>query len=471
MTDDNNIKLKRYLAYGIAGLLLLWVLVWLFHYLNTGLISVTVSGSQNSVTITGVGDTKGMPNNTYRKQATGHLSVRLPSGMYLISAQGHVWTTNKIVTLHARQKLNYTFKQSPVATPEPVTGTNASDISADDSQLFYINPDVPGLYKIDGQNNSTPVNSDGGVALRSVKWADTGYGVGQDDSGNLYVVNDVSIAPLKTPSGFSLSKKINYAVTESRQIYLSIDRDIYLGTDNGNFQRIYTATLPPVRLIPSSSNLGIVTLDNGRPVMTIVTPGGKLLNKSGVDGSVAVWSPDGKKLALNALEGSGEILDSALNRIAVLPNSSNGDVWLNNNTLLYGSGNMIWSYSLDTKDSVLIASLAPGNSINEVSLDKNSHYVYLAVQNSSGGAELDRVGLLGQKVPGFIYQLDVFFPKNVGACNINYVNFASLAALSVTAQDSMTACQGLVQTELIYDRLNPSELRVDYVNSAPVSSD
>ena len=461
------VKLRKYALWSIICLVAVLSLFWLFHYLNTGTITVTASGPQDVVTIAGFNNDKTRSQNAYYKQAANHLSVRLPVGEYTVSAQGHVSTINKTVVLHARQRLTFTFKVPPVTPPVAVTGTNALDISAGDSRVFYVNPDTPnpGLYEIDNQNNVTNIAP--GMTFQSVKWADAYYGIGQDDNGNLDVINNGNVAPLKTPAAFSVYQKISYAVTPTRQIYLSIGSDIYLGSDSGNFQKIYTIAGVPAQLIPAPGLVGVLGFPKGgvgKPVMTIITPRGKLVRKGSIGGA-GVWSPDGKKLAVSAFEGGGlEILNGSLEHIASLPSGGNGYAWLDSNTLLYSSGNTLLSYHIDTKSSVLIASLSPGNSINEVSLDSSKHYVYLAVQSATGSTELDRVGLSGQKAPDIAYQLDVFFPKSVGGCSINYVNFTA-PTLEVTAPDAAATCQQLVESEITNDGLSSNLLRINYTST------
>ena len=463
------VKLRKYALWGAICLVVVLSLFWLFHYLNTGTIAVTASGSQDIVTIAGVNDGT-HSRNAYYKQATNHLSVRVPVGEYIISAQGHVSTTNKTVVLRARQKLTFTLKPAPVTPPVAVTGTNAVDISASDTQLSYINPDTPnpGLYKIDSQNNVTNIAP--GVAFQSVKWANANYGIGQDDNGNLDVINNGGVTQLKTPAAFSANQRAVYAVTPTRQIYLSIGPDIYFGNDSGNFQKIYTVAGAPAQLFPAPGFVGVLGFPKRSAQgtdMTIITPGGKLVRKGSIGGIISggVWSPDGKKLVISTLEGAGlEIFNSSLERIASLPNGSDGYAWLDSNILLYSSGNTLLSYHVNTEGSVLIANLPPGNSINEVSLDSSKHYVYLAVQSSTGGTELDRVGLSGQKAPDIAYQLDVFFPKSVGGCSINYVNFTA-PTLAVTAPDAAATCQQLVESEIANDNLNSNLLQINYIST------
>ncbi len=466
---DNGINIRRYLILGFLGLLIIWALVSLIHYLNTGSLSVSVSDSQDAVMVASVGN--GGNKNSYFKQAKGHLTVRVPAGEYQISAQSHTWTVNKLVTVHARKGQSYRFSPGPILTPEPVTGTSAQDISADGSSLYYINPDLLTLYKIDSQNNLIPIST--GLSINSVKWADSTYGIAQTTNNNLFVVNNGGVSPLKTPATFSVTKKINYAVSSQRKIYISINNDVYVGDDSGNFQKISSASAPPSQLAATSNSVGIVTLpksQNGKPLLAMVSSAGKFIKRVSVDGGFVVFSPDGQRLAMNPSQQAGEIFDTSNNRIVRLPGGSSlSQVWLNNKTLLYSTGNALWSYSTDSGDAQMISSVPSGQSINNLYLDTARRLVYFSIQDSSG-SEIDRVNLIKHTASSLIYQLGVFLPKTIGNCAINYVNFTS-PTIFVAGPNAAQDCQGVVEAELVGDGLASSSLGINYINAVPIGSD
>jgi hypothetical protein len=375
-----------------------------------------------------------------------------------------VATLSKTISLKTRQNFKYKFGQSQVTTPEPVAGIDTMDVSVKGSQLFYVDPSGLGLYAID--NNNAVVNVSGSVRFQHVDWASAGYGLGQDINGNLYLIDGTTITPLITPAGLTANKKLTYAITPTGQIYLTVNQALFAGSVTGNFKQIYTFPVMPVKIIPTQSNIGVVTIAKGgaaNPVMTILSPSGQFIRSSSIVGSAGTWSPNGSYLAVFSDEGSGEILNSSLQKVALLPNNDSANVWLNNQTLLYGSGNTLWSYDVTNNDSVLIARLTPGNSFDQLSLDNTNHYVYLSVQNNNGAGELDRVGLLGQKFANDIYyELDIFFPTTVAGCTINYINFVSSATLLVSPNNAESSCQQYVNKTLTEDGFDINAFQVNY---------
>lgn len=453
---------RRYIVLAALVIIVIIVVAIIDHYLSTGTISVSAGGQQTTITIASADATqaKGKP---VLKQAANRLSARLPAGQYIVGAQGHVATITKTVTLKARQSLKITLKLPGVSNPEPIASADAVDLSASDAQLFYINQTLPVLDSIDAQNDITAIGPN--VALQSVKWATAGYGVGQDTAGNLYLVNNGSLAPLTLPA---TNPQIHYAISPGRQIYVAVGKDIYFDSGTGSFQKIYSADQAPAQLAATNDSVAVISPPKGgiqSPILTIVSSSGRVVAQGSVNGSQAVWSPDGREVAIVSFGGGIQIMDTSVKQVASLPSGGTGVVWLNDNTLLYSSGNGIWSYNLNSKNSSLVANLPPDNNINELALDTNKNYIYLTMQDASGNSNIERVGLLGQKPAAISYQLNVFFPDtSVEGCAMDYASFAS-PTIIVSVSPGLTAtCQQAFASVMARDELDQNQVQVKYVS-------
>ena len=114
------------------------------------------------------------------------------------------------------------------------------------------------------------------------------------------------------------------------------------------------------------------------------------------------WSKDDKYFMV--VEGAkGDVFDSSLRQVATIPQSNvvYGD-WSDNDTLFYGVGSQLWSYSMQPQRSQLIANMPFSSSIKGLSVSTDSAYVYLITQSDATNSEsqaIRRVGLKSQPVP------------------------------------------------------------------------
>jgi hypothetical protein len=69
--------------------------------------------------------------------------------------------------------------------------------------------------------------------LKSIKWADSGFGVAQSLDGTIFTVNGTDVSPLALPQPYKPNQQVDYGLTKSRMVYVSMGRSIYAGK-NGN---------------------------------------------------------------------------------------------------------------------------------------------------------------------------------------------------------------------------------------------
>src|SRR5581483_5054738 len=96
---ESQLNIKKFVVLGVAGIILLILLSWFWHYLHTGTIIVTTDGSNNSEGITLSALKDGKSNNTYVKRGSKQLSATVPLGKYIVSVNGKALSVNQTVNL------------------------------------------------------------------------------------------------------------------------------------------------------------------------------------------------------------------------------------------------------------------------------------------------------------------------------------------------------------------------------------
>lgn len=457
-------KLKQYALGFLAAVFFVVIATNLVEYLHSGTVIISAPPSQSTIIVVGLNSNK------HYGQGHGKLAIRLPAGSYVITAQGHVNTTNRIVFVKARQTIRYNFAPTKTILPEPITAAAASSLSADSAQLYYIDSSAQRLYRIDDQDNISTIGNN--TSLTSVSWASPGYGVGQDTSGNLYLINGSSVTSLSLPPEFSPGRRVSFVATSDKKLFLSIDRDLYYGDISSNLAKIYSFGSTPAQLFASNGKVGVVFVSNksGKSSISVLDGSGRSIASATnfVDGSYS-WSNDGQYVAVDSSEGVGSLLNSSLHQIATLPNKATALAWLNSDMLFYATGNGLWSYSITTKTSSLVAQVDPGNSINQISVDGSASYAYLSITKQSGLSEVVRVGLNNQTRQKFVYQMDAFLPKTSRGCYLNFVNFGPPSILAETDKPS-SVCSAAVEDEIINDGFSLDETKVNYTTALPLNA-
>ena len=258
MQNENQLSIRKLIAI-IAGVVIVLALgQWLFGYLTTGKIVITTDSKYNDVSVSSVSHST-TNKNGFSKHSKGALSTKLKAGDYFVSIQNGVNGSNQYIKIkgHTTTRLNvHLLKTTGV---EPVMSTPAQDVVADASRLRYLNTDSEdnGIVQVNTQNqeSATSINYN----LVSVKWADTGYGVGQNSAGQLFVIDKGSIRPLSSPISGKDDTGAVFAVAHNRKIYIGRGSSVYGGSEKKGFKKIYGKMPAKSVLVAGSDHVAVLT--------------------------------------------------------------------------------------------------------------------------------------------------------------------------------------------------------------------
>jgi hypothetical protein len=469
-------NIKKVIVAVVLLMVILFSLPLLINYLTMGKLVITTNSSENSITLSSVNKSlnsiKGSAGKGFSKQAMGSLSVKLKAGNYTVSVQNGSNSTAQYVKVKSHHTEHLKITLLNTTGVEPVVYDNAQDIIADNSHLLYLDPEDSTLNQINSQDQHS--ESDDQYGFQSIQWADTSYGVGQNAQGQLFVVNKGSVSALQSPVSDQNDASLVYAVAPNRDIYIALGSSVYSGTATGGFKKIYSQQTAGSFLVAGSDKVAIVTIGdvvnsqdgNGvvEPSIVAIDDSGKQVQKN-LNATAAAWSEHARYLAV-VTGSAGEILNASLQQIATIPQRNFGNlVWLDDNTLFYSVQDQLWSYNLQTQSSRLIANMPLAEQIQEVKVSTDKAYVYLTTSNSNNDIAVRRVGLLGQKVPGFIYQLQDILPQATpgSGYGMGLYNFAGKPTISVVltdGSDSSTSLQSAMQ-ELQSDGFDLNQLQFE----------
>jgi hypothetical protein len=446
---DAQSNLKR-LAFPIMGGVLAVLLVsWLWHYYHTGKIIITTSNSYNTITLTKTNSGNGQSTAPSFK-AHSRLSVNIGTGKYVASVTGNSIATSQTINLKPRATLRYTINPINATGVEPVAYENAQAITATAHELVYIDASSNTLSKVDDQNGLA--ENYGGRRFKTVKWAGSSFGVGQGDDGHLYTIAGKSVSPLEMPFYYG-SKALDFDVSPNKNIYVSYGADVYAGSQKGGFHKIYTASSfrPALaagvnQVAVADSKYGKNASDISKPLLATINASGKK-NKENVEAERLAWSPNGQYLA-GVNEVNPTIYDATLHTMAVVPAKSVvGQIaWLNNTTLLYTVNDQLWTYNLPQQKAQLLANMPLSNSITGLYLSDDGSYIYVtSFDPNTSSYAIKRIGLKGQKVPDYIYNLQDILPISSGSYTLGLINFSGTPRILVRVAPSINPDSSLPQ--------------------------
>lgn len=422
--------------------------------------------------LTKIGNDEGDETTKAIKTAHGKLSASVDLGQYTVSVEGNSRAAAQLIKLNSHKTLRYEINPINTTAPEPVADQSAQDIAASGSRLVYLDSDALTQNTIDADNNLT--TPDPSQKFQTIKWANASYGVGQDSNQNLYVIDDQLISPLPFP--YDSGGAINFDVAPNKQIYVSSGANIYVGSQDGNFKKIYTAPSSNFTLGTTANKIAVSYEVGGKNgddsgKLVVINDSGKIVKEGpGGEAGSLVWSPSGQYLA-SVNESSIAVYDSSLHQVATIPVSFRAGylVWLNNDKLFFNSfftsSDQLWSYDLGKQRADLVASVALDNTITGLNISDDGSYVYIGTVDSTNNnsPEILRVGLRGQQVPVILYQLQDILPMTLSDSTISLINFAQPPAILVQplqgAGSSPQTYLQEAQTELNQDGFNSNSLR------------
>lgn len=435
---------------------------WLFQYLTIGKLLVTTQDPLANISLSKVATGKNGDREVL-KQTHKSLSIRLKKGQYIVMVQGNSVATAQVVNVKPHNTTSYSLNPLNATGVEPVLDDNVYGVVADGTHILYVNTANGQLNQINNQGVIRTLDST--KKFRAAKWADSNYGVSQDDSGRLYQILNGSITSLSTPG--TANSKVTFDVSPQRDIYMAIGKDVYIGGLSG-FRKIFTSTTDYPQLIAGAGGVTVIadsdqedSTNSTQPTITNVSKLGKTISRKGGT-LIASWSPSGKYLVISGSSGA-EILSDTLQRVAIIPQNNIGTArWLSDSTLFYAINDELWSYSSDTQKSQLVSNMPLGATISEISISSNKAYVYL-VTHSQSSYQLKRVGLNGQVVSKLVYQLQDIMPLTIDQCKLSLINFTSPTILVDSSVGSaQKLCNQPVKNELQKDGFDLSQLRFSF---------
>ena len=452
-----------------ALVLVIFTATWLVNYFTTGKITLTATtkGASAKIARYDKGDTP-------LAEAVSKVSARVKPGRYRLTVFDHSYSTTKVVDIKAKQSLKFSLGLSKPVQPEPVYGKGSSSIAADASQLLFV--DSSGrLSRIDSGSNVAVL--DVLHSLKAVRWANTSFGITRDTTGSFYTVNAGHLSPLSLPFHSTGGSSVSYDVSPSGVIYLSNGQAVY-SNSAGGFRQIYSSgDNYNAGLFAGKKGVAIIEKDSETNKSSLVVVGvdGKTARKN-LDLNQAAWSPDGTRVLTRNRSGA-TILDGSLDEVASIRQSGTDHyLWLNDDKVAYTIGSQLWTYAVGAAQTSQIATLSNQGVIQELSLNHDGSYLYMAGgqavdENGSKATQLFRIGLKGQAADNSLAALNVFMPETVGICSIDYVNFVR-PVITVSYPDLETTpelCVSAAKSELKYYDIDPA--RFQYRVTATTNDD
>lgn len=437
-------------------------------FISTGTLAVSTGSSSADITVSSLPaqSGQGQGQSATTKKGTGQLTARLKAGTYIVSVKQDTSETNQTVKVGWLSNQNVSLSPSSPSTTEPVLYESVIGLAADNNHMIYIDNDENNLEYIDNHNQNPHIPGD--QYYISAAWANPSYGIAQDRSGKLYVVDGTTVHSLSTPvTGPSLT----YDIAPNKTIYLALGSQIYSGTESSGFKQISSAFAPHDQLIAADDKVMVLNPGNKNTngSVTIITTSGQSTTKKfdGAITGVSPWSPGGQYIQVS-IGSIPEILDSSLKQIAVLPQltSLSGGSWLDDNSYFYGTGNQLWSHNLSEKSSNLVANLPDHRLIQAVTVSSDHSYVYFTFSDTSENnlnpthpEAVFRVGLRGQKVSDTLRNLQDILPINSSTYSIGLRNFAAPLTIHIIAypgvdpaevqQSAQATMQGIMDTNSV----------------------
>ncbi len=456
----------------VVGGLLIFLLSWFWHYYHTGKIVITTDDAQNTISLTKINNEDEISQDFKTYTGHGKLSVTVSTGRYEIMVRGNIVATTKSIKLDPLKTLKYSINPVNTTGVEPVVFQGAQDIAASKSRLVYLDPTSHLLNKIDAQNNLSTLSPS--TEFKTVRWADDTFGMGQDNNGRLYVIDQDSVKTLRLPFSYS-NAAVSFDVSPNKQFYVSNGADVYTGDKSEKFRKIYTATTSDPTLSAGVSQVAVLDQSGKDTELALVSQSGKNIRKElEIEGKEVAWSPNGQYI-VGGNENGAYVYNRSLNYVAKVPvfGLFGYPRWLDNDTLIYSTNDRLWRYSLSDQRSELIANMPMDSIITGLSISNDRDYIYFATSDISSSSTnayaIRRVGVEGQKTPQFIYNLQTILPLTQNNFSIGLVNFAQPPVIQVELfADSNSPGQAALkeaQSELQQRGFDLSKLRfrVSYV--------
>lgn len=462
----------------IGALVVLFIVgYFVVIYVTSGSVTVATGTNSANITVTSVPPLQKETAEQGTKPAvaktgTGTLTTRVHAGSYIVTVQNGVTQESRLVKVGWLSSTSITIKPGGLTATEPVLYESVQNIAAGSSRLVYLNNDFNGIEYVNDQNQDVQVNAN--AYFTSVSWANPEYGVAQDNSGKLYVINGSNASLLQSPiSNLVSDAGASYAIAPNRTIYIALGSKVYRGTDNGNFTQIYSDFSSSDSLVAANNQVLLINPNIGGSsdsgTATIVTTSDKVINKNfGYPvGGWTPWSQNGKYIVIS-VDSIPEIFDASLNHVGNIPSlpAISIGTWAGDSTLYYAAGDQLWTYDVADNDTKLIA-LAPDNkNIQDIAVSSDGSYVYATASdtNDTYPRLVFRVGLKGQGLSSDLSALQDVLPVNTSTFSIGLRNFSSSSqpVIDVTTYPGTDENDALQQSQgIISGMINVNDVTFD----------
>lgn len=446
MYENNIYTPKRLIRYGIVlvGAILLISAIW--FALTHGGIKVTTKSSGAIISVIPK-DNQGA--STAVSTGTSLFSI-IKTGTYIVIVKDGQKQIRTTVDVSLFKVAEVTLTPPDVGFSEAVTNISTPSFAVSSSSLSLLDGKENELAAINNSNSYS--HTDKSISYESAVWQKEGdgYAVGRKSDTNDRVLVKIignKTQPVATPKPITPETYLAFDVTASGDFYLLQDGELFSSKGDGNYQSKGNANKEASILSASASEVTFLYRNSEEQCEIQFL---KLSDKSTTKRSVdciqdpsytysASWSPDSKQLALTT-GTSLDILDEKLNTMITIPDRAAAHpVWLSNDTIVYTSGNSVWSYTLSTKTSSVIAATPEYVSVQSLKKSDDTDSLYF-----TGSADnlltLYRIQKQGNSL-GDAQKLGESNMQTLSkVCRVRYVNFTKVQLILQTAESTRTEC-------------------------------
>lgn len=469
MNPGPNPQRKRYIILGAVLVFLLLVFWLVYNLLTTSHITILTNDKASTISIQ-----ETSPQYKTIKVGTGQTKYKLDlhKGSYTVNAKDNYASAQQIITLgtmgHSRTvTINVDTKANQLGALENVTDLGAHSIIADASSIRFIdsNQSPTKLYQIDASNTLTPLAN--GVSFDSISWADISFGIGKAGT-TFLAINGTNATILNLPITAT-----TYAVAPNHDVYISDGASVYRGAGGTKFTRVFNAD--------SGKQLKVMAASNNSVLLSSMSSGsdreGDLisLHKNGskdeIDGEAyeGAWTASGAYLAISG--DTNGIFNDKLQKVADTPLANvNALAWINNDTLAYADNNLVWRYTVSSRQAnVLVTTRTGVGSVSEIAPSSDGSSLYISVQNPStvNGFSYYLTRYRFNTTPTtnpVLQKVSLVLPNTpMYGCSVGYVNFTKLTVTATADASIQQACIAATQSYLQSYDIDPNTTPIQFI--------
>ncbi len=434
---QNYPQLKKIIQYVVIFIVFIYLIIFLINYIKTysfGSITVKTDG-KNTISV--------IPENylgtSKKPTAAGTLlkaskTLRIKAGVYIITISNGIQTISEEITVSSRKGNKFTINL-PISNGQidAVGNINSTSFSVSKDHILYLDQVSNKINDINLNDQLLPFGDQ--TSYKNLQWSNSNYGVAQDLGGLFHVISQTGSRSLSLPPNVQFTQPYKptpqLSLSSNKEIYVLNGSTLYAGTEGGVFKVIGSENRG-VLLIGGPNKLATIyrssdksTAGSDPSTLSVIDLDGKTIVKK-VYATNTSWSPSGKFIAVSG-NGFGKIYDDSLNEIATIPtNSISNFIWLDNSTLYYSSGNMLWKFIITSKTSSTIYTAPSSQGITSLSTNYDNSYLYFSIEGSKSDARnvsIYRIPLNKQTINSQATTAQAVLPWLIGRCIFTLTNF------------------------------------------------